>query len=686
MKKIKLLQVSILALALSTASCDDSFLEMNNYGAYDNFDSKTKIDWYLSSLYYNFYKGYTTPAYQIVGRYGEDWNYMTDEQWGIKAASKIDPSSDYKTIDDIKTWEISSNNYLDPLICGYFGEKLGSSVTNSAYTRIRNCNILLRDVDEASVTTEIKNNAKGQVLFLRAVQMFELLRLYGRIPIVITVLNATANGDQLPRSSVTQCVEQIVKDLNESASLLPNAWPTSDYGRPTSGTAIAYKSRVLLTYASPIFNKDWNNPDNIRWKKALLAAKQAEASLTMNGLDGCADAEGWGALLAKDDNSFNKEAIFVKLLSNDNVSGNGETNRWEGSTRLSSQSGGGGKAVPMELIDIFPMMDGTRPQVKDKIENGNLRFIENRDPRFYQTFAFSGMQWGYNGKTDDVVWSYRWKNSDAGNSFSYSDGNNVASPAFVRKMAGMKTPIESNYGKSSIDIYEYRYAELILNLAECYAATGDVQKCKETLARLRQRVGMQEGSQYYGLNETVRDKNSAIESCLYERRIELAFEGKRFWDIWRWLLYDGGQGEVVKLSSVNTCQALGVKQLNGCSRTSKYLDLKTGTYVPGTNDALKDARLSINANPSDVSFQEQLRKLADFWEENFEFGDPTSPADKDSNSNPAHILWRSNYYIHGLSKTVLDNNSWLGQTKGWTDQNSVAGTIDWQDDEVLAVE
>lgn len=682
----KLIYIGALALSLSMTSCSDSFLDMNNYGAYDNFDSETKIDWYLASLYYNYYKGYTAPGYQIVGRYGEDWNFMTDEQWGIKIASKIDPNSNYKTIDDIKTWEISSNNYYDPLICGYFGEKLGSSVTNTAYTRIRNCNILLRDVEDASVSREVKNYAKGQALFLRAAQMFDLVRLYGAVPVVTTVLNATANGEKMPRSSVTQCVEQMVNDLNEAAALLPDQWPASDYGRPTSGAALAYKSRILLTYASPVFNKDWDNPKNIRWEKALKAAQQAEQALTLNGLDGCSDAKGWGELLAKDDNAFNKEAIYMKLLSNDNISGNGETNRWEGGARLSSQSGGGGKSAPMELIDLFPMADGTRPADKDKIANGNIRFIENRDPRFYQTFAFSGMQWGYSGKLDDVVWAYRWRKSATEESFSYSDGNNVGSPAFVRKMSGVKTPVADNYGKSSIDIYEYRYAELVLNLAECYAATGDLQNCKETLAKLRRRVGMLEGSQFYGLNETVRDRYSALESCLYERRIELAFEGKRYWDVWRWLLYDGGQGEGMQLSSINTCQALGVEQLNGISRTSKYLELKADTYVPGSNDALIDARATISANPESADFQEQMKILADFWEANFAFGDPTSPADKDANNNPAHILWRANYYIHGLSKSVLDNNSWLGQNKGWTDQNGATGTVDWQDDEVLAVD
>ena len=93
MKKKKLLYIGTLTLSLFMSGCSDSFLDMNNYGAYDNFDSETKVNWYLASLYYNCYKGYTAPGYEIIGWYGEEWNFMTDEQWGIKTASKIDPNS-----------------------------------------------------------------------------------------------------------------------------------------------------------------------------------------------------------------------------------------------------------------------------------------------------------------------------------------------------------------------------------------------------------------------------------------------------------------------------------------------------------------------------------------------------------------------------------------------------------------
>lgn len=681
------LQAAILAMSVLLSSCSDSFLDMQNYGAYDDFNSESKVKWFLASLYYDYYKGYQSPANLLVGRYSEDWNNLTNEQWGIDAGSKIDPNSHYKTIDDIKTWEISSNKYVDPLVANYFGTPLGSSVQNTAYTRIRNCNILLRDIDEASsISDETKQYAKGQAYFLRAVQLFDLVRWYGPVPIVTSVINATTSSEQLPRASVSKCVEQIMKDLNEATHLLPPSWDASNYGRPTSETALAYKSRVLLTYASPIFNKNWDSPQSDRWQKALRATQKAIAEITKAGPGGCSSAREWGELLANDKNTFQQEAIFVKLLSTEYISGNSENNSWEPSLRPSSQLGKGGKKVPIEFIDLFPMADGTRPKDSDKIANGNIRFIENRDPRFYQTFAFSGLKWGYKEKPNDVVWAYRWKQSTGGSGFSYSDKNNISSPAFVRKMSGLTTSSTETYKGSAINIYEFRYAELLLNLAECYAATNDIQNCKQTLAKLRHRVGIEEGSSYYGLDKTVRDRHSALESCLYERQIELAFEGKRFWDIWRWLLYDGGQGDGLQLSTTNTCQSLNIPSINGTSRTSMYIDLKAGSYTPSDTDELLSARATISADPNSADFAQEIKKLADFWEANFEFGAPSSAGDKDSNNNLITPLWRPNYYIHGLTKAVLDNNSWLGQTKGWSDQNGASGSISWQDDESISDE
>lgn len=690
MKKNKILSIWALALVLLTTGCNDSFLDMNNYGAYDDFDSETKVSWYLSGLYQSFFENYTSPTSQYIGvftSYAQDLNELTDETFGISSTSRIDPSVNYGTIDDIKAQSDASGKSYDPLFSGYFGKALGSSVTNNAYTRIRNCNILLRDIDASSVSSLTKSQAKGQALFLRAMQLFDLVRMYGPVPIVTNVINAEVTNEGLPRASVTQCVKQIITDLDEAAALLPDVWGTNDYGRLTRGGALAYKSRVLLFYASPLFNRDWHNESNHRWQQALAAAEEAVSNISGNNLNGVTNASDWGAMLADDDNEHaNKEGLIVRLLAKESNNSLGyKNNRWEKNVRLSSQGGSGGKPVPLEFIDVFPMADGTLPDDAHKVTKGSLRFMENRDPRFYQTFAFNGVKWGHKDNVNDTVWAYRWRTTESTTSgFAYGEGVNISSPVFVRKMSGTSTLSANNFEASGIHIYEYRYAELQLNLAECYAATGQIDLCKQAIGKIRARVGIPADNNY-GLDSYITDRASALAACLRERQVELAYEGKRYWDIWRWLLYDGGQnvtgkGANMQLSTVNTCSYLGVTPLINQYRTAKYVDVKDG-YIPSSNDILSSERKQIVADPAKADFQAQLKNLADFWENNFQFGEPTTQPDKNNSNQWIKIGWKSNYYIMGLSKDVLDNNSWLGQTKGWTDQNGADGTIDWQDDE-----
>ena len=202
MKKTNLLYAGILAIGASLAGCSDSFLDMRNYGAYDELDSETKVVWYVNNLYDQYYWGYTSPNQTIVGSWS-NYDNLTEEAWGI--SNKTDESNPRSLIEDLSS----------AFMPDYFGKKLksGGSPDASAYNRIRNCNILLRDVDEANTDQEVKNRAKGQALFLRAIQMFDLLRIYGPTPIVTTVINAEVLETDLPRPTTTQVVEQIITDL-----------------------------------------------------------------------------------------------------------------------------------------------------------------------------------------------------------------------------------------------------------------------------------------------------------------------------------------------------------------------------------------------------------------------------------------------------------------------------------------
>ena len=141
--------------------------------------------------------------------------------------------------------------------------------------------------------------------------------------------------------------------------------------------------------------------------------------------------------------------------------------------------------------------------------------------------------------------------------------------------------------------------------------------------------------------------------------------------------------------------AMLVSMMAGCSSNKNSTETSTNTTeqtteAPETTEedpllAIREAA-NVGANVDSPTFQEDLAELASFWTQYFVFGDPLNPADQDTNKDQANIGWRGNYYINGLSKTILDNNPWLGQTVGWGDQNGADGTVTFQDSDNITVE
>jgi hypothetical protein len=222
---------------------------------------------------------------------------------------------------------------------------------------------------------------------------------------------------------------------------------------------------------------------------------------------------------------------------------------------------------------------------------------------------------------------------------------------------------------SGTDIFEYRYAELLLNIAECYAALGDINNCITYLGKIRQRVGIPADNNY-GLG-TLTSKYAAIEAVLYERRVELAYEGKRFWDIQRWMLYndDAAAGNT-------TNEKLGIAPINGTTRTGRLWQFKNTTS--NSSDPLTSARGTISIDPDASDFNAQLNKLKTFVQDNIVVVPTDQPMDKDASGQPLLINFRQNYYISGLNHTVLSNNPWLQQTIGWNDYSGGAGTFNYK--------
>jgi hypothetical protein len=677
--KTKINKYIVLSLLLVLgASCSDNFLEeKKQYGTFGDefYQSEERVNWFINNMYYDYFDGYKTPIATVVGSYTTVQTSYTEEIGGVQPFTN--PNLTYVNATDGS---------------GYYGIALNDKIQNHPYNRIRDCNSVLESIDVygTNLSKTFSDGIKGQIYYLRALQYFDLMRTYGGVPIVTSVQIASSSDPltQIPRASVTEVVKQITSDLDLAANLLPGKWDASNYGRFTKGAAMAQKSRVLLTYASPLFNKNWDT-DMTRWDAALKAGTDAETQLMADGhnLSGTTAKE-WEAMFYNKDNVFNPEAITVKLLSNSTLGALYSNNSWERSMRIGSQAGvsGGGVKAPKSMIDLFPMENGTRPMdVHGNAINGYSPFLffKGRDPRFYRTFAYSGSYWPYNNNLalpnnhvySPTVWAYRWAVSSATNTaFGYSLGNNAASPALVKKMSSPTAGNLSNFQYSGTDIMEYRFAELLLNIAECYAAKGEITNAVTYLSKIRQRVGIASANNY-GIG-TLTTKYQALEAVLYERRIELAYEGKRFYDIQRWMLYS----DDASLND-NTNAKLDIPVINGTQRIGNYLHYKNGFSAVGTDPLANSARAAISVDPDNTNFKAQIALLEAFYTANFELKSPPSPMDAfpSGSATAVDILWRPNYYIMGLNQTALLQNPWLQQTKDWKDANGSFGTFNYQE-------
>lgn len=644
--------------AVTILSCSKRFIEeMKSYDKYDEsiFTNEVQTGWYVDRLYNYYFVNYRNPQQTIVGLYNDNRTKMTEEMGGT-VSNYINPNVTLQQATDGDT---------------YYGTAVGTGVTNNPYTRIRFANFLLEKIDGVGrvLPEAFRKTAKGQMFFLRALQYFDLVRIYGGVPIVTSVQQASMTDEtiRLPRAKSSEVFEQIVKDLDSAVALLPMNWDVSasNYGRLTAAGALAMKSRVLLTAASPLFNADWDNPGSEKWQKALQAGLAAETALTTAGygLFG-ANAKDWAEMTFRNDNSFNKEAIMVILLSSNNISSSSYNNGWENSIRPTDYRGAGGISATKEMLDLFPLADGTRPNASNYKDTF---FFENREPRFYRTFAFSGAKWSIKGNTDKKTWFYRWKANATATTSAYFGNNQTNSPALVRKMSN---PLADSaaFSFSGTDIFEYRYAELLLNIAECYAATGNIANAVTYIGKIRQRVGIPAGNNY-GIG-TPADRYAAIEACLYERRVELAYEGKRFWDLQRWMLYGNDNG-----AGFNTVQKLGLTPVNGTKRTGFYWQSKTLSSL--TVDPLTPADKNILIDPDAANFATEIGKLKALYQAKFVMTPLDQEWDRASNV-PVTILFRPHYYLSGLHATLLANNSWLQQTKGWLDYSGGQGTYDYR--------
>lgn len=726
MKRKYIFTAALMGSALAMTSCSDEFLqEKGNYGQ-------------SSVIAYDTYAGSNARLNDVYSLCLPDedsdpsWkspNTGRNDSWLGKSTEEY---SGFSSFTDPRTI-VNTDGTGGTRVIDFFHNKQGDARENP-WGRLRNLNDVIRGVTNGAMSQEDKNKILGQLHFLRGWCYYNFVRWYGGVPI-ITEVQDPVEGVWTPRSSTKDCIQFICDEFDLAAELLMpftsnGGWTASgDYGRPTAGSALAMKGRVLLMWASPLFNR---SDDATRWTEAYNFMKEALPKIEAcgHGLYGEGNpginATSWAKMFVDIDR--NPEALFIKL--NNTIAPDGRpdysmNSNWEHEIRPGNAMGGGGKEASAMLVDMFPMADGKRPAstlTYTKLEASEMEYNENmpfvgRDPRFYRTFAFPGVRWAFNGdprgENDNPyngnayeLWNYVWylELGDAGNAES---GDSYAADGLLGSKRGIYVRKRSDdldvnasplyvftgsFKQSGVPYFEYRFAEFLLNYAEAACGADQMSVAVEQLKRIRARVGYTADNNYGLQSNLSSDKAACMSAILYERQIELAYEGKRFDDLRRWMLFDGGTGTVSGAPSSwnltgwsgNTCTWLGFKQLNGQRRDN--MQFRTADkYGVGGNDVNGDPLLKEESGaeprPKAIDYRKelepQIESLKVFYQNNLVRKRNRGDED-DSDGNLLTINFRPEYYFIGLNNAAQTNNKNLPQNIGWDDYNKPGskGTFD----------
>ncbi len=512
--------IFILLITTSLFSCEDMLdpdLDgtLNEQGVWGNTN---RAFGFLNNAYHNLPNGYNRISNAMLAA-------ATDE------AVCPDPLSTIRGFND-GTW--SSYNLIE-------------NVWDKNYEGIRKVNTFLEKIDDVPLPREsnslgtdesilrTRERMKGEARFLRAYFYFELVKRYGGVPLADKVLTQQEAAD-LPRSSVDECFQFIFDDCDSAEVRLPRKYGASpvevgfneakDIGRATSGAAIALKSRALLYYASPLFNE---GNDQAKWEAAAEAAKKV--------IDYTLNADGSGGNLYKV-NRFTSTVNMSDLFSTNSLLPQYHDEivfctQYSNNTTIEQRNapisyGAKGLTNPTQnLVECFPMKNGL-PITDPSSGYDPANPFANRDPRLEMTVLGNGTLFSINDK------SYELESFVGGIDGPDSYPNASKTGYYLQKFVMPEAVWEGRTVNVTRTWILIRFAEMYLNYAEARNEVyGPDTEVYEALKELRRRAGFRPSDIQAGLSQD--EMREVIQN---ERRIELAFEEHRFFDVRRWRLFD----------------------------------------------------------------------------------------------------------------------------------------------------
>lgn len=478
MKKIIVLSISLLSLFFM--SCDD-FLDRkpnDKMTEEDVFNDDALLTAYVNACYNAYPSGFEEAMMSST----TDETYTRHGSGSSVLVSKGEMSAD--NITSFDSGRFANFNYWE-----------------KAYEYLRNVNTFFEKIDKAGVPEDLKIRLTGEMKFIRAFIYSNLIWRFGGVPIITRSYNLNENDYSVARSTYDECVTFILTDLKDAINNLPAKMEGSNSGRASGNACKALRARVLLYAASPL-----NNPtnDKTKWEKARDASSEI-----INDL---------GYELAKDYRKIflvnNSEVIFQREYTKANG------HRMNLFNSPNGYDGWGGNCPLQNVVNDYELKETGKKPAEDGSGYDPTKPYEGRDPRFYASILYNGAM--YRGRPVETF-TPKGKDSSEGDVGGW---NCSMTGYYLYKFIDENQLLTETNTQPWVF---FRLGEFYLNYAEAQYYLGNEVECRSAINKIRSRDGVD-------MPEVKESGSLLLDKLRNERRVELAFENHRYFDLRRWLI------------------------------------------------------------------------------------------------------------------------------------------------------